>query len=43
MLDSGQAWSAKTWDKNQWLSIDVGKTVEIVGVIMQGRGFSCKG
>jgi hypothetical protein len=36
MLDSVQAWSSKTCDKNQWLSLDVGKKVEIVGVIMQG-------
>jgi hypothetical protein len=42
VLNSGQAWSAKTNDKNQWMSIDAGKKVKITALIMQARGHSCE-
>ena len=36
-LDSPQAWSAKANDLNQWVELDLGATMEVVGVITQGR------
>ena len=38
MLDTYQGWSAKTLDQNQWIIINLGKPMNIAGVITQGRG-----
>ena len=33
----GSAWSAKTYDKKQWLQVDLGKKKDITMVATQGR------
>ena len=37
MLDSAQAWSAKSSTVDQWMQIDMGAQRTIVGVVTQGR------
>ena len=37
MLDSGQAWSAKTNAVDQWMQIDLGALKPVTGVVTQGR------
>jgi len=37
MLDSKQAWSAARNDANQWMTIDLGSTKPVGGVVTQGR------
>ena len=36
-LDSPQAWSARRNDRNQWMTIDLGSTQDVRGVVTQGR------
>ena len=35
---AGMAWSAQISDANQWMEIDAGQPMQIVGIITQGRG-----
>ena len=37
MIDSAQAWSAKTKDVNQWMVIDAGSAVSVAGIAVQSR------
>ena len=42
MLESHQAWSAQHNDKEQWMVIDLGMEANVQGVVISGRGKSCK-
>lgn len=37
MLDSAQAWSAGKNEVGQWMCIDLGSTIDVQGVVTQGR------
>jgi hypothetical protein len=36
-LDSEQGWSSIALDLNQWMEIDIGQTMNVAGVVTQGR------
>ncbi len=43
MLESKQAWSAWHNNKEQWMVIDLGMEANVQGLVVSGRGKSCKG
>merc|ERR1711871_173329 len=42
MLESKQAWSASVSNKEQWMIIDLGMEANVQGIVVSGRGMSCK-
>ena len=42
MLESKQAWSASHSNKEQWMMIDLGMEANVQGLVISGRGRSCK-
>ena len=42
MLESKQAWSASVNNKEQWMIIDLGMQANVQGIVVSGRGRSCK-
>lgn len=41
-LDSAQAWSAFQVNPDQWIVMDAGKPLDLVGAVVSGRGHSCE-
>ena len=38
MINSAQAWSAKTNQAGEWIQLDLGETKTVVGTVIQPRG-----